>query len=54
LRLVKSCRAGKFVHYSLDDAHIGLLLQVGLTHQGHGDALSLRADVIPARVRGTR
>ena len=38
LRLVKARRAGKFVYYSLDDAHIALLLQVGLTHQGHSDA----------------
>jgi len=38
LRLVKSRRAGKFVYYSLDDAHIALLMQVGLTHLGHGDA----------------
>ncbi len=36
LRLVKSRRAGKFVYYSLDDAHIALLVQVGLAHQGHG------------------
>jgi DNA-binding transcriptional ArsR family regulator len=36
LRLVKSRRAGKFVYYSLDDAHIALLIQVGLTHEGHG------------------
>jgi len=35
LRLVKSRRAGKFVYYSLDDAHIALLLQIGLTHLGH-------------------
>src|SRR5450759_2698356 len=35
LRLVKSRRAGKFVYYSLDDAHIALLVQLGLTHQGH-------------------
>lgn len=35
LRLVKSRRAGKFVHYSLDDAHITLLVQVGMTHLGH-------------------
>src|SRR5881392_1887806 len=40
LRLVKSRRVGKFVYYSLDDTHITLLLQVGLTHQGHGDALT--------------
>ncbi len=35
LRLVKSRRAGKFVYYSLDDAHVALLVQVGLAHQGH-------------------
>ena len=38
LRLVKAQRAGKFVYYSLDDAHIALLLQIGLTHLGHGEA----------------
>jgi DNA-binding transcriptional ArsR family regulator len=37
MRLVKSRREGKFVYYSLDDAHIALLLQAGLTHQGHTD-----------------
>ena len=37
LRLVKYRRAGKLVYYSLDDAHIALLVQVGLVHQGHGD-----------------
>ncbi len=37
LRLVKSRRAGKFVYYSLDDAHIALLMRVGLTHLGYGD-----------------
>jgi DNA-binding transcriptional ArsR family regulator len=35
LRLVKSRRDGKFVFYSLDDAHIALLVQLGLTHLGH-------------------
>ncbi len=38
LRLVKPRRAGKFVYYSIDDAPIALLVQVGLTHQGHGAA----------------
>jgi DNA-binding transcriptional ArsR family regulator len=38
LRLVKSRRAGKFVYYSLDDAHIALLVQLGLTHLGHDEA----------------
>ncbi len=37
LRLVKSRREGRMVFYSLDDAHIALLMQVGLTHLGHGD-----------------
>ena len=37
LHLVKARRAGKFVYYSLDDAHIALLLQIGLTHLGHGE-----------------
>jgi ArsR family transcriptional regulator, lead/cadmium/zinc/bismuth-responsive transcriptional repressor len=40
LRLVKSRRAGKFVYYSLDDAHIALLVQLGLTHQGHRDEVT--------------
>jgi DNA-binding transcriptional ArsR family regulator len=35
LHLVKSRREGKFVYYSLDDAHIAMLVQVGLTHLGH-------------------
>src|SRR6185312_8063307 len=35
LRLVKSRRAGKFVYYSLDDAHISLLVQIGLVHLGY-------------------
>lgn len=38
LRLVKNRRAGKFVYYTLDDAHIALLVQVGLIHLGHGDS----------------
>jgi ArsR family transcriptional regulator, lead/cadmium/zinc/bismuth-responsive transcriptional repressor len=48
LRLVKSRRAGKFVYHSLDDAHIALLVGVGLTHLGHGAAASsLVAPVMP-------
>jgi ArsR family transcriptional regulator, lead/cadmium/zinc/bismuth-responsive transcriptional repressor len=42
LRLVKSRRAGKFVYYSLDDAHIALLVQLGLTHQGHHEDVGTR------------
>jgi len=37
LRLVKFRRAGKLVYYNLDDAHIALLVQTGLTHQGHAE-----------------
>jgi len=47
LRLVKSRRAGKFVYYSLDDAHITLLMQVGLTHLGHGDGDAIGAPGVP-------
>jgi ArsR family transcriptional regulator, lead/cadmium/zinc/bismuth-responsive transcriptional repressor len=53
LRLVKSRRAGKFVYYSLDDAHIALLLQTGLTHQGHGGALTAPSDARPAPAERT-
>jgi DNA-binding transcriptional ArsR family regulator len=38
LRLVKSRRTGKQVFHSLDDAHITILLQVGLSHVRDGDA----------------
>lgn len=56
LRLVKSRRAGKFVYYSLDDAHITLLMQVGLTHLGHGDGDAIGAPGAPraASARGGR
>lgn len=37
LRVVRSRRAGKYVYHSLDDAHVALLIQVGLTHQRHVD-----------------
>ncbi|MGO8948790.1 MAG: ArsR/SmtB family transcription factor [Ktedonobacterales bacterium] len=38
LRLVRSRRSGKQVFHSLDDAHIAILLQVGLSHVRDGDA----------------
>lgn len=38
LRLVKSRRQGKLVYHTLDDAHIAILLQVGLSHVRDGDA----------------
>lgn len=37
LRIVKARRAGKFVYYTLDDAHVVAVLQMGLAHQGHGE-----------------
>lgn len=37
LRLARSRRAGKFVFYTLDDAHVAMLMQVSLTHHGHGE-----------------
>ncbi|MGI8913358.1 MAG: ArsR/SmtB family transcription factor [Chloroflexota bacterium] len=54
LHLVKSHRAGKFVYYSLDDAHVALLLQVGLTHLGHGDAEHWPAQPASMAARGER
>jgi len=52
LRLVKSRRDGKLVYYSLDDAHIALLMQVGLTHLGHGDASPVRPERSVAVAQG--
>ena len=48
LRLVKCRRAGKMVYYSLDDAHVALLVQVGLVHQGHGDKSKLEGLLLAA------
>jgi len=50
LRLVRSRRDGKFVYYSLDDAHVALLIQIGLTHQGHEEQDEV--DVSPLAVPG--
>jgi DNA-binding transcriptional ArsR family regulator len=52
LRLVKSRRAGKFVYYSLDDAHIALLVQVGLTHLGHPPAVGGEPGVLAGKDGG--
>lgn len=54
LRLVKARRAGKFVYYSLDDAHITLLMQVGLTHLGHAGAIGTPDLPRAASARGGR
>jgi len=43
LRLVKFRRAGKVVYYSLDDAHIALLVQTGLAQHGDLTATTLGA-----------
>jgi DNA-binding transcriptional ArsR family regulator len=51
LRLVKHRRAGRLVYYSLDDAHVAQLVQIGLAHEGHsGDILDLGVPV-PASER---
>jgi ArsR family transcriptional regulator, lead/cadmium/zinc/bismuth-responsive transcriptional repressor len=34
-RLIKSQREGKYIHYSLDDEHIRILMQTGLDHIQH-------------------
>ena len=54
LRLVKSRRAGKRVYYSLDDAHISLLVQVGLTHLGHGELQHDLNALLPTLLGRTR
>lgn len=52
LHLVKSRRAGKFVYYSLDDVHVALLMQVGLTHTGLSDPTAeLLTDNVSGAVR---
>lgn len=38
LRLVKSRRQGKQVYHTLDDAHVALLVQIGVSHVRDGDA----------------
>ena len=35
-RLVKPRRAGREIFYSLDDAHVMVLVEEGLKHAGHG------------------
>jgi DNA-binding transcriptional ArsR family regulator len=35
-RIVRHRRSGRNVFYTLDDAHVRLLLDVGLQHLGHG------------------
>jgi DNA-binding transcriptional ArsR family regulator len=52
LRLVKSRRAGKFVYYTLDDAHVALLVSVGLAHQGHEGTPQALGDLVLAAEGG--
>ena len=47
LRLVKFRRAGKLVYYSLDDAHVALLVRTGLAHEGDDSAEGL-GEPLPA------
>jgi hypothetical protein len=42
------------VYYSLDDTHISLLLQVGLTHHRQGGALPSLSDASSAPAGRTR
>jgi ArsR family transcriptional regulator, lead/cadmium/zinc/bismuth-responsive transcriptional repressor len=51
LRLVKYRRTGKLVYYSLDDAHIAVLVQVCLAHLGHEESASITTPM-PATVLG--
>lgn len=46
LRIVKSRREGKLVFYSLDDAHVRVLLMVCLRHTDHGDEDNATMDAI--------
>jgi DNA-binding transcriptional ArsR family regulator len=52
LRLVKSRRAGKFVYYTLDDAHVALLVSVGLAHQAHDGTTQGLGDLVLAAEGG--
>jgi len=54
LHLARSRRADKFVYYSLDDAHVTLLVQIGLTHQGHEDHDQVAAPSLTAGGRERR
>lgn len=36
-RVVKVRRAGRTAHYSLADSHVRMLLDLAVTHIGHGD-----------------
>jgi DNA-binding transcriptional ArsR family regulator len=54
LRLVKSRRTGKFVYYSLDDAHIDLLVQIGLIHLGHEEDAGIADIAASAASAGVR
>ena len=35
--IVRNRRAGRMIHYSLDDAHVRMLLDLSLTHLRHGE-----------------
>lgn len=38
-RVVSVCRRGRMAYYRLDDAHVRMLLDLGLTHTGHTVAI---------------
>lgn len=35
--IVRNRRAGRMIHYSLDDSHVRMLLDLSLTHLRHGE-----------------
>jgi DNA-binding transcriptional ArsR family regulator len=37
-RVVRARRAGRMAYYRLDDSHVRMLLDLALTHVGHGEA----------------
>ena len=43
LRLVRSHRAGRWVYYRLDDAHVALLMRTSLEHLRDASAATERA-----------
>jgi DNA-binding transcriptional ArsR family regulator len=54
LRLVRSRRRGKLVFHALDDAHIAILLQVGLSHVRDGDAMHPTMERLLTHLQGSR
>lgn len=43
LQLVRPRRNGKFVYYRLDDAHVGTIVRMALSHLGHAPSAAAQA-----------